>query len=165
MPLSRGSAVAQRRSHKAGLTWSGMLVSFDRVQWLDASRRGIPLDCLDPTLDIPSEFSRRASIFDYSLGIPDSGARDRLSNPFGGCACDLSRLSWVRSLAYKGRKRPWRFAFLPVGRAFSGGSRCDTVPVHNSERPSVRRKKTVRRCIYGGSYLIYRICPLVGCCL
>ena len=33
---------------------------------------GIPLDCLDPTLDIASESSRRASIFDHSLGIPDS---------------------------------------------------------------------------------------------
>jgi len=82
---------------------------------------GIPLYCLDPTLDIASESSRRASIFDRSLGIPDSGARDRLSSPFGGPACDLLRLSWVCPLANKGRKRPWRFAFLPVGRAFSGG--------------------------------------------
>ena len=82
---------------------------------------GIPLDCLDPTLDIASESSRRASIFDRSLGIPDSGARDRLSNPFGGPAIDLSRLLWLRPLAYEGRKRPWRFAFLPVGRAFLGG--------------------------------------------
>jgi len=82
---------------------------------------GIPLDCLDPTLDIPSESSRQASIFDRSLGIPDSGVRDRLSNPFGGPACDLSRLSRVRPLAYKGRKWPRRFAFLPVGRAFLGG--------------------------------------------
>ena len=82
---------------------------------------GIPLDCLDLTLDITSESSRRASIFDRSLGIPDSGARDWLSNPFGGPACDLSRLSWIRPLAYKGRKRPWQFAFLPVGRTFSGG--------------------------------------------
>jgi len=65
----------------------------------------IPLDRLDPTLDIPSEFSRRASIFDHSPGIPDSGTRDRLSNPFAGSACDLSRLSWVRTLAYRGRKR------------------------------------------------------------
>jgi len=102
---------------------------------------GIPLDCLDPTLDIPCESSRRASIFDHSLGIPDSGARDRLSNPFGGSACDLSRLSWVRSLAYKGSKRPWRFTFLPVGRAFSGGSRCNTVPVQNSERPVCEEEK------------------------
>jgi len=61
----------------------------------------IPLDCLDPTLDIPSEFSRRASIFDHSLGIPDSGALDRLLNPFGGPACDLSRLSWVPSMAVR----------------------------------------------------------------
>jgi len=83
--------------------------------------RGIPLDCLDSTLDIPSESSRQASIFDRSLGIPDSGARDRLSNPFGGPAYDLSRLSRVRPLAYKGWKWPWRFAFLPVGRAFLGG--------------------------------------------
>jgi hypothetical protein len=28
---------------------------------------------------------------------------------------------WLRPLAYEGRKRPWRFAFLPVGRAFLGG--------------------------------------------
>ena len=82
---------------------------------------GIPLDYLDPTLDIASEPSRRASIFDRSLGIPDSGARDRLSNPFGGPAIDLSRLSRVRPLAYEGRKWPWWFAFLPVGRAFLGG--------------------------------------------
>ena len=40
MPLSRRSAVARRRSHKAGSTWSGILDSFDRVQWLDASRWG-----------------------------------------------------------------------------------------------------------------------------
>ena len=93
---------------------------------------GISLDCLDPTLDIPSEFSRQASIFDHSPGIPDSGARDRLSNPFGGSACDLSRLSWVRTLAYRGRKRPWRFTFLPVGRAFLGRSRCDNVSAQNS---------------------------------
>ena len=82
---------------------------------------GIPLDCLDHTLDMPSKSSRRASIFDHLLGIPDSVARDRMSNPFGGPACDLSRLSRVRPLAYKGRKRPWRFAFLPVGRAFLEG--------------------------------------------
>ena len=63
---------------------------------------GIPLDCIDPTLDIANESSRRASIFDRSLGIPDSGARDRLSNPFGGPAIDLSRLSRVRPLAIPG---------------------------------------------------------------
>jgi len=82
---------------------------------------GIPLDCLDPTLNIASESSRRASIFDRSLGIPDSGARDRLSNPFDGPAIDLSRLLWAHTLAYEVRKWPWRFAFLPVGRAFLGG--------------------------------------------
>jgi len=102
---------------------------------------GIPLDCLDPTLDIPSEFSWRALIFDHSPGIPDSGARDWLSNPSGGSACDLSRLSHVRTLAYKGRKRPWRFAFLPVGRVFSGGNRCDTVSVQNSWRPVCEEEK------------------------
>jgi len=41
----------------------------------------------------------------------------------------------VRPLAYKGRKRSWRFAFLPVGRVFSGGSRCGNVLAQNSERP------------------------------
>jgi len=102
---------------------------------------GIPLNCLDPTLDISSESSRRALIFDRSLGIPDSGARDRLPNPFGGSACDLSRLSGVRSLAYKRRKRPRRFAFLPVGRAFSDRSRCDVVPAQNSECPVCEEEK------------------------
>ena len=87
---------------------------------------GIPLDRLNPTLDIPSEFSRWASIFDHSSGIPDSGTRDRLSNPFGGSACDLSRLSRVHTLAYRGRKGLQRFVFLPVGRVFLGGSRCST---------------------------------------
>ena len=112
-----------------------MLVSFDKSSGSMPPVGGIPLDCLDPASDIPSEFSRRASIFNHSPGIPDSGARDRLSNPFGRSACDLSRLLWVRALAYKGRKRPWRFAFLPVGRVFSGGSRYDTVLAQNSERP------------------------------
>ena len=107
---------------------------------------GIPFDCLDPTLDIPNEFSRRASIFNYSLGIPDSGARDRMSNPFGGSACDLSRLSWVRTLAYKGRKRPWRFAFLPVGRVFSGGSRCDTVSPYGGHRGAFRTHAKIWQC-------------------
>jgi len=102
---------------------------------------GIPLDCLDPTSDIPSEFSRGTSIFDHSLGIPDSGARDRLSNPSGGPACDLSRLLWVRTLAYQGRKWPWRFAFLPVGRAFLGRSRCGTALAQNSERPACEEGK------------------------
>ena len=59
--------------------------------------RGIPHDRIDPALDIPSEFSRRDSIFDHSLGIPDSGTRDRLSNPFGGPACDLSVDIWERN--------------------------------------------------------------------
>jgi len=126
---------------------------------------GIPLDCLDPTSDIPSKFARWASIFDHSLGIPDFGAQDRLSNPFGGSACDLSRLLWVRSLAYKGRKRPWQFAFLPVERAFQAEAVATLYRRKIPRAPSVRRKKTVRRRIYGESYLIYRICPLVGCCL
>jgi len=51
----------------------------------------IPFDRPNPSLDTPSEFSRRASIFDHSPGIPDSVTRDRLSNPFGRLACDLSR--------------------------------------------------------------------------
>jgi len=51
----------------------------------------IPLDHLILALDIPSEPSRRASLYDRSLGIPDSGTRDRLSNLFDGSACDLSR--------------------------------------------------------------------------
>jgi len=95
---------------------------------------GIPHDRIDPALDKPSEFSRRALIFDHSLGILDSGTRDRLSKPFGGPAYDLSRflVPRVRTLVYKGRKRPWQFAFLPVGHVFSGGSRCDTVSAQNS---------------------------------
>ena len=102
---------------------------------------GIPLDCLDPTLDIPSEFSRRTSIFDHLLGTPDSGARDRLSNPFGGPAFDLSRLSRVHPLAYKVRKESWRFTFLPVGRAFLGGDVMTLLLAWNSERPTCEEEK------------------------
>ena len=43
---------------------------------------GIPLDSLDPTLDIASESSRRASIFDHSLGIPDSWCSRSAVEPF-----------------------------------------------------------------------------------
>jgi len=54
---------------------------------------GIPLNHFVLALDIPSESSRQASFSDHSLGIPDSGTRDQLSNPFGGSAYDLSRFS------------------------------------------------------------------------
>ena len=37
MPRVMGLAVARRRSLKARLAWSGILISFDRVQLLDAS--------------------------------------------------------------------------------------------------------------------------------
>ena len=43
---------------------------------------GIPLDCLDPALDIASEFSRHASIFDHSLGTPDSWCSRSAIEPF-----------------------------------------------------------------------------------
>ena len=43
---------------------------------------GIPLDCLDPALDIASEFSRQASIFDHSLGTPDSWCSRSAVEPF-----------------------------------------------------------------------------------
>jgi hypothetical protein len=46
--------------------------------------RGIPLDHLVLALEIPSESSRRASFFDRSLGIPDSGTRNWLSNTYLG---------------------------------------------------------------------------------
>jgi len=110
---------------------------------------GIPLDCLDLTLDVPSKSSRRASIFDHLLGIPNSVARDRLSNPFGGLACDLSRLSRVRLFARWARLFRW-VTF-------------DTVSAWNSERPICEGERTVRRHIYRGSYLIYRIYPLLDC--
>ena len=163
MSRSRGSGVARRRSHKAGSTWSGLPVSFDRVQRLDASRRGIPLDCLDPTLDIASESSRRASIFDRSLGIPDSGTRDRLSNPFGGSACDLSRLSRVRPWLTREGSGRGGSPFCPLGAPFQVGD-VTTLCRHGIRSvPSVRRERTVRRRIYGGSYLIYRIYSLADC--
>ena len=122
---------------------------------------GLPLDCLDSTLDIPSEPLRQASIFDRSLEIPDSGARDRLSNPFGGPACDLSRLSRVRPLAYKGRKWPFRL----LGAPFQVGD-VTTLRRHGIRSPPpVSGKRLVRWRIFGGSYLISRICPLADCCL
>jgi len=113
-----------------GSTWLGMMDSFDRVQWLDASRRGDSSRLSQPHLRHPQRVLKAGLNF-----------RDRLSNPFGGSACDISRLSSVRTLAYKGRKRSWRFTFMPVGRVFSGGSRCDTVSAQNSERPVCEEEK------------------------
>ena len=162
MPLSRGSAVARRRSHKAGSTWSGMLVSFDRVQWLDASRRGDSSRLSRPQHGHPQRVLGRALIFDRSLGIPDSGARDRLSNPSSESACDLSRLSWcVPCLTREGRSRGGS-PFCPLGGSFKAGAVAALCRRGIRSVPSVRRKRTVRRRIYGGSYLIYQICPLVG---
>jgi len=111
---------------------------------------GIPLDCFDPTSDIPSEFSRWASIVDHSLGIPDSGARDRLSNPFGGqpatsqgfCGC----VPW---LTWEGRGRGCS-PFCPLGVSFQAGAVAALCWRRIRSAPSVRRKKTVRRRIYGG---------------
>jgi len=80
-------------------------------------------------------------IFDHLLGIPDSSARDRLSNPFGRPAFDLSRLSRAHPLAYKVRKESWRFAFLPVGRAFLGGDVTALLLAWNSECPTCKEGK------------------------
>ena len=163
MPCSRGSAAARRCSHKAGSTWSECWSRSIESSGSMHPFWGIPLDHLNPTLDIPSEFSRRASIFDHSPGIPDSSTRDRLSNPFGGSACDLSRFSWVHTLAYRGRNRPWQFTFLPVGASFQAGADAALCRRGIHSVPSVREIRTVKRRIYGGSYHIHRICPLVGC--
>jgi len=38
-------------------------------------------------------------------------------------------------LGLQGKEEAMAIRLLPVGRAFSGGSRCDTVPAQNSERP------------------------------
>jgi len=125
---------------------------------------GIPFDRLNPTLDIPSEFSRRASIFDHSPSIPDSGTRDLLSNPFGGSACDLSRLSWVHTLAYRGRKRVVAVRlFCPLGAYFQAGAVAALYRRRIRSVSSVREIRTVRRHIYWRSYRIRRIRPLVGC--
>jgi len=113
-----------------GSTWSGMLGSFDRVQWLDASRRGHSSRLSRPYLGYPQQ------VLESGLDF-----RPLAGNPFGGSACDLSRLLWLRALAYKGRNRPWRFAFLPIGRVFSGRSRCGTALAQNSERPICEEEK------------------------
>jgi len=127
---------------------------------------GIPLDCLDPTLDILSKSSRRASIFDHSLGIPDSGARDRLSNPYGGPACDLSRLPRVHSLAYEGRKRPWAVRLLARwARLFRWEALRHCVGVEFGALHLRGGKGPLDGAFTEGSYLFHRICPLVDSCL
>ena len=111
---------------------------------------GIPLDPLALALDIPSEFSRQALFFDHSLGIPDSGTRDRLSNPFGGPACDLSRfLSWqTHALSYGGRKGRVGSPFCPLGAPFQVGAVAALYRRGIRSALSVRETRTVRRRIY-----------------
>ena len=41
-------------------------------------------------------------------------------------------------LTLRRKEELWRFAFLPVGRAFLGGSRCGAVPLAESETPYQR---------------------------
>ena len=80
---------------------------------------GIPLDHLDPALDILSEFSRRASLtLVLEIGYRTlSAGQPATSRDFHG---------YVPWLIGEGKGPRW-FTFLPVGRIFSGGSRCDTV--------------------------------------
>jgi len=58
-----------------------------------------------------------------------------------------------------------RFFFCPLGAPFQAGAVATRYRRRIQSVPSVRRKNTVRRRIYGGSYLICWICPLAGCCL
>ena len=53
--------------------------------------------------------------------------------------------------------------FSPLGASFQAGAVATLYRRRIRSIPSVRRKKTVRRCIYGGSYHVYRIYLLVGC--
>ena len=78
---------------KAGLVWLGILVSFDRVQRLDASLRG---DSSRPSrlcLGYSQRVLEAGLVFDPLLGVPDSGTRGRPSNPSGGPVCAPLRFS------------------------------------------------------------------------
>jgi len=70
VPRSRGSAAARRRSHKAGLTWSEMLASFDRVQWLDASLWGDSFRPSQPYLGHPQRVLEAGLDFRPLAGHP-----------------------------------------------------------------------------------------------
>ena len=162
MPLSRGSAVARRRSHKAGSTWSGMLVSFNRVQWLDASRQGDSSRLSRPYLGHPQRVleadlnfltARWASLTPVlEIGCRTlSAGQPATSRGFHG------RVPW---LTREGRGRGG-LPFCPLGAPFQAGVIATWYRRRIRSVLSVRRKKTVRWRIYGGLYLIYWICPLV----
>jgi len=166
VPLLKGSAVARRRSHKAGSMWSGMLVSFDRVQWLDASRRGDSSRLSRPYLghphrvleaDLDFSTARWASLtLVLEIGCRTlSAGQPATSRGFHGCVPWLTR---------EGRGRGG-LPFCLLGAPFQAGAVATRYRCRIRSVPSVRRKKTVRRLIYGGRYLIYRICSLVGRCL
>jgi len=166
VPLSRGSAVARRHSHKAGSTWSGMLVSFDRVQWLDASRRGgflLTVSTLPWTSPANSRGGPRFSTTHWAsltlvleIGCRTlSAGQPATSRGFRGCVPWLTR---------EGRGRGG-LPFCLLGASFQAGAAATLYRRRIRSALSMRRKKTIRRRIYGGSYLIYRICLLVGCCL
>jgi hypothetical protein len=94
---------------------------------------GIPLDPLALALDIPSEFSRQASFLTSrwaSLTLVLEDDRQRIQR---ASLRSLKIFIVTRTyLILQGKEGPRRFTFLPVGRAFLGGSRCSTVSSWNS---------------------------------
>ena len=104
--------------------WSRILVSFDRVQRLAASLCGDSSRPSRPRLGYPQRVLGAGLVFEHSMGIPDSGTRDRLSNPFCGPVYDLSSFlsCQVRTLSYRGRKDRGGSPFRSLGAPFQVGA-------------------------------------------
>ena len=123
--------------------------------------RGIPLDCLDPTLGIPSEFSRWASVSTTRWAsltlVLENGCRTLSA---GQPATSRGLRGYVPWLTREGKGHGGS-PFCPLGTSFQAGAVATLYRRRIRSARPVRRKKTVRWRIYGGSYRIYRICPLV----
>ena len=103
--------------------WSRLLVSFDRVQRLDASLRG---DSYRPPclcLGYSQRILEAGLIFDPPLGVPDPSTRGRPSNLSGGPVCTPLRFLWrcVPALPCSGRKSRDGSPFCLLGTPFQEG--------------------------------------------
>ena len=91
---------------------------------------GIPLNPLAPALDIPGEFSRQASFWTPRRASLTLATVEPLERA-GLRSLEIS-ITVRAYLTLQEKEESWQFTFLPVGRAFLGGSRCSTVPLWNS---------------------------------
>ena len=117
---------------------------------------GIPLDCLDPTLDIASESSRQASIFDRSLGsltpVVEIGCRTLSVGQPATSRGFRENAPWLtREGSGRGGSR-----FCPLGAPFQVGDVTTLRRRGIQSAPPVRGKRLLDGAFMGGVTLFLR---------